>query len=227
MDGFRGASVVVAAMLLAGCQSPDLAVGAIPHGAVVAPVLAPNVLIPASTAMPAGSDAAPPSGFVAFCNRDPEQCQPTQGGADVVALDAGVWRLLWQVNTAWNTAVKPMDDDAHYGVVDYWTIPKDGYGDCEDYALGKRKSLIDFGLPEQALHMAVVRTPDGTAHAVLDVATTRGDYVLDNLNSAVLPWNETGYAWVARQRPSETHWAFIGPAQSDNASIATADIMPY
>ena len=122
--------------------------------------------------------------------------------------------------------LKPMKDAAHYGVVDYWTIPTDGDGDCEDYALGKRKSLMDFGLPEQAMRIAVVRTADGTAHAVLDVVTTRGDYVLDNLNPAILPWNKTGYTWIARQRSDGLRWADVGFAQGHDSSIVTADVMP-
>ncbi|MDE1939169.1 MAG: transglutaminase-like cysteine peptidase [Alphaproteobacteria bacterium] len=176
--------------------------------------------------MSAGSKATPPSGFVAFCRRDPDQCGNVKGGASVVVLNAAVWHTLWQVNTAWNTAVKPEEDAAHYGRVDYWTIPTDGYGDCEDYALAKRKSLADLGLPLGALRIALARTEDGTAHAVLDVVTDRGDYVLDNLASVVLPWTATHYAWIARQVPGKTQWAFIGSVRSDDQMTATAEIEP-
>ena len=34
-----------------------------------------------------------------------------------------------------------MTDKAHWGVVDRWDFPDDGYGDCEDYQLLKRKLL--------------------------------------------------------------------------------------
>ena len=37
-----------------------------------------------------------------------------------------------QFNNGNGATLKPEEDAAHYGVVDYWTIPKDGYGDCED-----------------------------------------------------------------------------------------------
>jgi predicted transglutaminase-like cysteine proteinase len=130
------------------------------------------------------------------------------------------------VNLAWNAAVKPMEDAAHYGVVDYWTVPKDGYGDCEDYALGKRQSLIAYGLPAQALSIAVVRTVDGTAHAVLAVATDQGAYVLDNLASAVLPWTTTHYIGVAHQVGGQSEWASLGASVGDDRSIATANIIP-
>jgi predicted transglutaminase-like cysteine proteinase len=41
-----------------------------------------------------------------------------------------------------NTHVKPMTDMDHWAVVDRWNYPDDGYGDCEDYVLLKRRSLI-------------------------------------------------------------------------------------
>jgi len=104
-------------------------------------------MIRASTAMPLGPAIAPPPGYVAFCSRDPDQCAPPSSGVPVIALASATWHTVEQVNTSWNTTVKPLDYAAHYGRVDYWTIPKDGYGDCEDYALTKRKDLLDAGLP--------------------------------------------------------------------------------
>jgi hypothetical protein len=39
----------------------------------------------------------------------------------------------------------------HWGVIEQWDYPADGKGDCEDYALFKRKILVDEGFPRQAL----------------------------------------------------------------------------
>jgi predicted transglutaminase-like cysteine proteinase len=64
-------------------------------------------------------------------------------------------------------------------------------------------------LPRAALRIAVARLADGEAHAVLTVATDRGDYVLDNRSPAILPWAKTGLTWIARQTPGETAWAAI------------------
>jgi hypothetical protein len=47
--------------------------------------------------------------------------------------------------------------------------------------------------------MAVVVTPKRERHAVLLVETDKGEFVLDNLRSAILPWQVTGYRWVQRQ----------------------------
>lgn len=203
--------------------------GALPSGAGTAPIADAHQsaeYIPASTSMPSGPDAEPPSGYVAFCLRDPDQCIGAANAPSQVALSASAWQTLVQVNTAWNTAVKPEDDAAHYGVVDYWTIPKDGYGDCEDYALGKRKSLIDRGFPIEALRIAVARTPEGEAHAVLTVATDHGDYVLDNLQASVVPWADEPYTWLARQAPGKTQWASLYGQSDQRMMVATSQLMP-
>ncbi|MGA7711634.1 MAG: transglutaminase-like cysteine peptidase [Rhizomicrobium sp.] len=229
MDRFRGAATVLAALLLTACQSPGPALISLSDTASFAPTASSNPysdVIRASTSMPSGPATAPPSGYVDFCNRDPEQCASAPGNLSSITLDANTWRTLEQVNTAWNTAIKPEEDAAHYGRVDYWTIPKDGYGDCEDYALGKRKSLVDLGIPVQALRLTIARTGDGTAHTVLVAATDRGDYVLDNLNSAILPWTAVNYTWIARQIPGQTQWAFIGPTRNLEREFASAGIRP-
>lgn len=229
MSSFRGAAIALAALLLTACQSPGPGLVALSGTASIAPMVPSSPyseMIRASTSMPSGPATAPPSGYVAFCNRDPEQCASPSGDVSTVTLDANTWHTLEEVNTAWNTTIKPEEDAAHYGRVDYWTIPKDGYGDCEDYALGKRKSLVDLGMPVQALRLTIARTNDGTAHTVLVAATDRGDYVLDNLNSAVLPWTAVNYTWIARQIPGQTQWAFIGPTRNLEREFASAGIRP-
>jgi len=69
-----------------------------------------------------------------------------------------------------------------------WTIPTDGYGNCKDYALAKRKDLAAAGFPILALRMAIVITPREKRHAVLTVATDKGDFVLDNLENDIVAW---------------------------------------
>ena len=65
-------------------------------------------------------------------------------------------------------------------------LPTDGYGDCEDYVLLKRKMLIDAGWPREALLITVVRDRKGEGHAVLTVKTDKGELVLDNQNENVV-----------------------------------------
>ena len=224
MNRLRGVAITVASLLLCACQSPGL--DALPISASIAPNGASGSTsdaIRTSTAMPSGLAVEPPSGYVAFCQREPDQCAKSNNAASDISLSPSAWHLLEQVNTAWNTAIHPEEDAAHYGRVDYWTIPKDGYGDCEDYALAKRKSLRDLGLPIEALRLTIARTKDGTAHTVLVVATDRGDYVLDNLNAAILPWAAAPYTWIAQQVPDRIEWAFIGSVQDQARQFARAD----
>ena len=76
------------------------------------------------------------------------------GAASQIRLSPGKWRQLAAVNRAVNRAIFPVNDSKHYGRAEYWTIPNDGLGDCEDYALTKRAKLIALGYPQPALRMA-------------------------------------------------------------------------
>ncbi len=51
-------------------------------------------------------------------------------------------------------------------------------------------------MPISDLLITVVRQMNGEGHAVLTVRTDRGDYVLDNLELRVKPWNETSYDYL-------------------------------
>ena len=102
------------------------------------------------------------------------------------------------VNTAVNTAVLPATDAQIYGVVERWDYPRLA-GDCEDYAIEKRRELIDAGWPESALLLTVVRDEVGDGHAVLTVRTNRGDLVLDNKTDDIAVWSATPYRFLKRQ----------------------------
>ena len=149
--------------------------------------------------MPSGEDAAIPAGFVSFCIRFADQCRISAN--DSIALDNVAWKAINQINASVNDAIWPEEDQKHYGRAEYWNIPTDGLGDCEDYALTKRKELAAAGYPISALRIAIVVTSEGERHAVLTIATDKGDLVLDNLNDDVRAWNATGYRWIARQDP--------------------------
>jgi len=143
--------------------------------------------------------AATPAGFISFCLRFADQCTAHRNEPGRIVLDMHNWQLLQAVNHNVNDSMWPETDQAHYGRAEYWTIPTDGYGDCEDYALTKRKQLSDLGLPSAALRLAVVYSPQSLTHAVLTVATDRGDFVLDNLSGDIRPWNALHYTWIEVQ----------------------------
>ncbi len=156
-----------------------------------------------------GRDAQAPSGFLAFCDRNPGECRTNRGQSDRIAFTPELWATLEQINIAVNNSVRPRDDSEHYGVTEFWTVPVDGEGDCEDYVLAKKKMLTLLGLAAPALRITVAFNKK-VRHAVLTVVTDHGDYVLDNLQDDVLPAGQVGYAWVARQdRASRTGWTAL------------------
>lgn len=106
---------------------------------------------------------------------------------------------LRQVNSHVNDTIVEVSDMEQYGREDFWALPTSGQGDCEDFALLKRKLLMERGWPASALSIAVGATAQGETHAVLAVATQQGTYVLDNLTSAILPPAQTGHVFHARQ----------------------------
>ena len=158
-----------------------------------------------------GAETRAPIGWVDFCNDHPEDCRGSTTAPRDIVLTATAWRDLLRVNQWVNDNVKPMTDLDHYGVIEKWAYPVDGYGDCEDYVLQKRKMLVDAGWPEDALLITVVRDKRGEGHAVLTVETDKGDLILDNQNDNVLPWHETGYRFVKRQSQTDVNvWVLLG-----------------
>ena len=126
-----------------------------------------------------------------------------------------------KVNDWVNDTVKPMTDLEHWGVVERWNYPDDGYGDCEDYVLLKRKMLMKAGWPREALLITVVRDKKGDGHAVLTVKTDRGEYILDNQENEIVPWYRTGYRFVKRQSQSDPNtWVALGEPRAPVAVSA-------
>lgn len=119
-------------------------------------------------------------------------------------------KLLNQINQAVNRDVKKASDLDLYGQPEYWALPRmvDGklYGDCEDYALEKRRQLIAAGVPESMLSLAVAVTARGEGHAVLMISLKSGDWVLDNLTPWATPWEDLNYRWIERQVPGTALW---------------------
>ena len=99
------------------------------------------------------------------------------------------WKDFVRINRLVNERIRPMTDLEHFGTVEKWSYPDDGYGDCEDYVLLKRRMLMEAGWPREALLITVVRDQNGDGHAVLTVKTDRGEFVLDNQNEQVVLWS--------------------------------------
>ena len=161
-----------------------------------------------------------PIGWVEFCADSPKECPRGASQPRDIVLSQTAWRDLVRVNRWVNENVKPMTDMEHWGVVEKWSLPTDGYGDCEDYVLLKRKMLIDAGWPREALLITVVRDKNDEGHAVLTVKTDKGEFILDNQNENVVPWTETGYRFIKRQSQTDPNvWVALG---DNHPAVATA-----
>jgi predicted transglutaminase-like cysteine proteinase len=164
-------------------------------------------------------EARPITAWLDFCQRHPKECAVKPHEPDQITLTPALWRTIHAVNRRVNRDVKPMTDIRHWGTVDRWDLPEDGQGDCEDYQLLKRKLLAEAGLPRKAMRMTVVIDELREGHAVLTLRTDRGDFILDNKTSRVLPWGETGYVFVKREGDDGAQWASLGGVTSP---VATA-----
>ncbi len=147
-----------------------------------------------------GEPTAVPSGYYEMCAGHPSLCRSRTGrmaasrDGSVIVTDAAMDRLN-SVNASVNAAIQPAYRDA-------WT-PGQPVGDCKDFAMTKRERLIDAGWPSSALPVAIVRTSAGEKHLILVARTNRGDFVLDNLKYAIVPWTSASYSWEKIQSPTD------------------------
>ena len=172
--------------------------------------------------IPIGAVATAPIGWAEFCIEYAPECETTPSLPRDVVLSSRTWLELKRINVEVNTQVKPMTDMDHWGVVERWNYPDDGYGDCEDYALEKRKRLMQAGWPREALLMTVVRDKNGNGHAVLTVKTSHGELILDNQTNDILFWSDTGYRFVKRQSQSDPNvWVSLGESRAAPATASS------
>jgi predicted transglutaminase-like cysteine proteinase len=159
-----------------------------------------------------GDETSIPFGWMEFCQRYHNECAGSAAAAADVNLTDKALREIQQVNAWVNRSIEAISDMDHWGVVDRWDYPMDGKGDCEDYALLKRKMLIERGFPRQALLITVVRDQQNEGHAILTVKTNAGEFILDNLNDDVKPINRITYRLVKRQSQENPNiWVSLGP----------------
>lgn len=105
-----------------------------------------------------------------------------------------------QVNREWNGRIKYKTDLEHYGFLDRWIFPADGFGDCEDFAIAKKEALEQMGIPS---FFSICRSKPGSTHVVLLVFTNKGALVLDNTTDLVLLASQTRYEWLFVQFPGD------------------------
>jgi predicted transglutaminase-like cysteine proteinase len=147
-----------------------------------------------------GARTLEPSGAAGLCGRYPWACTSASSG---IQLNRAAFAEISRINRRINRTVRSVPDRRQYGMADYWSYPGSGAGDCEDFALAKKRELVATGFAANRLLLATVHSSTIGPHAVLVLRTDEGDYVLDNLTDEILPWRATGYAFLRIQNPSE------------------------
>jgi predicted transglutaminase-like cysteine proteinase len=167
-------------------------------------------------AMKTGARTTQPIGHYEFCQRYQQDCRQKSPKRAPVGLTRALWATLINVNNHVNATVAPRTDMEIWGVEERWSYPVNGQGDCEDYALEKRRLLMAEGVPASDLLITVVRQRNGDGHAVLTVRTSLGDFILDNLEGRILAWTDTDYTYIKRQSEQNSGaWVKINDGRAD------------
>lgn len=159
-----------------------------------------------------------PIGWYDFCKQAVHytDCNTKTPDTQPLHIDKKIWALLVSVNKDVNRRVVPMEDIKTYGKDEVWAYPgKNMEGDCEDYALLKRRILNSKGLPLGDLLITVTGKQDGEGHAVLIVHSDTGDFVLDNLQGEIHRWYDTPYKYLKRQSSDDpSRWVALQDART-------------
>lgn len=177
---------------------------------------------PAAFAPVAKSLDRPPAAWPDYCVRHSDDCQTHLDQPLTVTLTPELFDKLAAVDLAVNGSVRPLTDWEHWGVEDHWDQAEDGYGDCEDYQLLKRKRLVDAGVPRRTMLVTVVHDEDDSGHAVLMIRTNFGDLILDNRTDDIMFWKDTGYRFVQRESQYATGWVDIEDLPETTVLVAGA-----
>jgi predicted transglutaminase-like cysteine proteinase len=178
---------------------------------------------------PTGDTRPAPYGWRMFCGAQPEECRGELLTPTLVRLTSQSWAELNQINQIVNREIEPLGDEDHYkiyeqDILNWWTYPDDGKGNCNDYVIMKRKLLVEAGWPRSALLMTVVVDPHGDGHLILMVRTDHGDLILDNMREQIVAWDRTGYRFVKRQsQVNYNEWVAID-LQAEPKAVAAVDV---
>ena len=179
--------------------------------------------------LPLGTPTLGPLAWYSFCAELPNGCThrtPYPQYPRVVIENAKMMSDLKHINKWVNERIKYKSDQDHWGVKDRWNYPDDGYGDCEDYALLKRRMLVNAGWPIEALLITIVKNGAWQDHVVLTVVTDKRDLILDQTND-IVPWSErTDLQFTAIQSPyDENSWMGLGMTNGQDIPKASIELL--
>ena len=123
-------------------------------------------------------------------------------GSTVIELNTATLQVIEKIHREVNAEFRFIDDLEWRGKEDEWSYPVLGAGDCEDFALEKRKRLVEQGLPRAAISMTIVYHKEfKSPHAILLVETNEGTVALDNPSNEIVCWDKAPYNYETRERP--------------------------
>ena len=128
---------------------------------------------------------------------------------DEVEHTPALMQLLDNANRYFNSFRYEYDQVKH-DQLDYWTarIEQFNAGDCDDYALSKRRRLLAAGVPYQCLFPTICTVGD-EGHLVLIVRTNICDLLLDNIEQRVVGVDRVKYTWWYRLDPVNKSWVAL------------------
>lgn len=151
--------------------------------------------------------APAPDGAKAICRTYSWACATSASQSSASGEEL---QFVTAVNTQVNRSVRAVEDDRQYGVAEYWALPTQVGGDCEDFALLKKRELMSLGVDPRRLLIATALDRQRNPHAVLVFRSAKGDLILDNLTNQIRSWHDTGYMFLRMQDPDHpTRWVNV------------------
>ncbi|WP_253283441.1 MULTISPECIES: transglutaminase-like cysteine peptidase [Ruegeria] len=149
--------------------------------------------------IPSVASSPPPSGAIDLCAQYKWACA---GKRSVSMSSQQELKVVEQVNRRVNRSTREVTDQSQYKMTERWALPTARGGDCEDFALLKKRDLIHAGVDPSKLLIATVLDTRRVPHAVLVYRSSNGDLVLDNLTNRIKPWTATRYLFLRMQDPN-------------------------
>ncbi len=140
----------------------------------------------------------PPAGARQLCRQYAWACS---NKSSISLTNQQEMQIVKRVNRQVNATTREVADQTQYRTVERWALPTSRGGDCEDFALLKKRDLIRAGIDPSKLLIATVLDRQRQAHAVLVYRSAGGDLVLDNLTNRIKPWSATRYLFLRMQDP--------------------------
>jgi len=140
----------------------------------------------------------PPSGARQLCRQYTWACSTK---TSVSMSSQQEMQIIQRINRQVNATTRSVTDQSQYRMAERWALPTSRGGDCEDFALLKKRDLIRAGVDPSKLLIATVLDTRRNSHAVLVYRSAAGDLVLDNLTNKIKPWSATRYLFLRMQNP--------------------------